>query len=93
MTGQPITPEDLRNRFTYHPPPDPETTVKYEAIRATGLVLASLIVEHAPPGREASLAVTHVEEAVMWANAAIARATPTAAPPDRLAAHRRGESA
>lgn len=64
--------DDLKHRFTYHPPKDgqPET---YQAIRAAGFNLARLIDEAAPDGREKSLALTKVEESVMWANAAIAR--------------------
>ena len=63
---------DLVNRFTYHPPKDGQAE-QYEQIRATGLYLANLINAQCPESREKSLAVTHIEDAVMWANAAIAR--------------------
>jgi len=63
---------DLRNRFTYHPPRDGQPE-RYERLRAQALQL-SLSINHAcPDSREKSLAITHLEQAVMWANAAIAR--------------------
>ena len=64
---------DLANRFTYHPPTSHEVAEKYVTIRSHAHGLATLINEHAPDSREKSLAITHLEEAVMWANAAIAR--------------------
>lgn len=75
MTDQqpaPDSPDDLANRFTYHPPRpgQPET---YQALRDTAHAFALDIVEAAPRSRERSLALTKLEEAVMWANAAIAR--------------------
>ena len=67
-----ITPEELATRFTYHPPRtgQPET---YEAIRDAAKVFATYLVALTPESREQSLAVTAIEEAVFWANAAIAR--------------------
>jgi hypothetical protein len=64
--------EDLVNRFTYHPPKDGQAE-RYETIRSRGLELARHISDSTPPSREQSLALTHLEDAVMWANAAIAR--------------------
>jgi hypothetical protein len=63
---------DLANRFTYHAPKDgqPET---YRALRDQAHELAEAINAAAPESREKSLAFTHLEQAVMWANAAIAR--------------------
>ena len=63
---------DLHNRFTYHPPKDDQPP-RYSVIREHALGLAALINDHAPDSREKSLAITHLEDAVMWANAAIAR--------------------
>lgn len=62
----------LKNRFTYHPPTDAQK-LKYEAIRRIALKCATWIDENVPDSREKSLAITHIEEAVFWANAAIAR--------------------
>jgi hypothetical protein len=42
-------------------------------MRQKGLELAEEITRSCPECREKSLALTKVEEAVMWANAAIAR--------------------
>lgn len=64
--------DDLGNRFTYHRPTD-EQIPRYEAIRNFGGRFAMLITEKTPASREQSLAITKIEEAVMWANAAIAR--------------------
>jgi len=58
--------------FTYHAP-KPGQPEKYQEIRAKAKDLAHLIDGHCPPSRELSLALTKLEEAVMWANAAIAR--------------------
>jgi hypothetical protein len=63
---------DLLNRFTYHPPKEGQPE-QYQAIRDGAYHLAGLINRTAPESREKSLAVTHLEDAVMWANAAIAR--------------------
>lgn len=63
---------DLENRFTYHPPKEGQPEI-YERIRFAGMGFALLIDQHAPESRELSLAITKIEEAVFWANAAIAR--------------------
>jgi hypothetical protein len=63
---------ELSNRFTYHPPKG-DQAVRYGEIRQGALQLATRIVESSPTSREQSLALTHLEDAVMWANAAIAR--------------------
>jgi len=64
--------EDLKNRFTYHPPKDGQPAL-YEQIREEAHVYALLIQQECPASREKSLALTKLEEAVFWANAAIAR--------------------
>jgi|TARA_Y100000310_G_scaffold199226_2_gene199219 hypothetical protein len=58
--------------FTYHPPTE-DSVPKFTAIRDEAKDLALLIVRLCPPSRERSLALTKLEEAVMWANAGIAR--------------------
>jgi len=58
--------------FTYHAPTQ-EKRVRYAIFRGEAKALARLFAEHAPEGRELSLALTKLEEAVFWANAAIAR--------------------
>lgn len=64
--------DDLANRFTYHPPKH-DQTARYEMIRGQALSLAQFVDEKCPDSREKALALTHLENAVMWANAAIAR--------------------
>lgn len=64
--------DELRRRFTYHPPRPGQPEV-YRELRDAAHDLARLFVEHAPKSRELSLALTNVEQAVMWVNAAIAR--------------------
>jgi hypothetical protein len=68
----PMKPEEIQRRFTYHAPKN-DQPAKYEAIRAKAKELASLVNDLCPDGRETSLAITKIEEAVMWANAGIAR--------------------
>lgn len=64
--------DDLENRFTYHAPKD-DQPARYTAIRAKAKELAQFITENTPASREQSLAITNLEQAVFWANAAIAR--------------------
>ncbi len=64
--------QDLEKRFTYHPPIGDQLP-RYARIRAFAKNLAYEIDKNCPNSREKSLAWTHLEEAVMWANAAIAR--------------------
>jgi hypothetical protein len=67
-----LSTSDLENRFTYHAPTGDQPS-KYSYLRSAGLEFASDIDDMCPDSREKSLALTRVEEAVMWANAAIAR--------------------
>jgi hypothetical protein len=64
--------KDLDNRFTYHKPKN-DQALRYEMIRDWARQFAASIDEKCPDSREKSLAITHLEESVMWANAAIAR--------------------
>lgn len=62
----------IENDFTYHPPFGSQVQ-RYGEIRDGAKALALLIVGTTPPSREQSVALTHLETAVMFANAAIAR--------------------
>ena len=64
---------DLDNRFSYHPPRKPEVATEHERIRRLHRHLAGELAETLPESRELSLAVTKLEESMMWANAALAR--------------------
>lgn len=67
-----MTNEELESRFTYHAPKEGQPE-RYERIRYKAKMLAAYINEYGPDSREKSLAITKIEEAVMWANASIAR--------------------
>lgn len=68
----PINEERLEKDFSYHAPKDGQPA-RYVAIRDKAKELARLIMESTPPSREQSMALTHLDEVVMTANAAIAR--------------------
>jgi hypothetical protein len=58
--------------FTYHPPHGDQVE-RYAEVRASGLAMAEVVLRDCPPSRERSLALTNLEQACFWANAAIAR--------------------
>jgi hypothetical protein len=58
--------------FTYHPPKGGQPE-RYQDIRASFNALALTLNENCPPSRELSVAMTHLETASFFANAAIAR--------------------
>lgn len=62
----------IENNFQYHAPKagQPE---KYTCLRNLAKSLAHNINEFCPDSREKSLAITKLEESIMWANASIAR--------------------
>lgn len=67
-----IEAKDINNRFSYHAP-DEDAIISHEHIRFDAKIYADTINRYCPDCREKSLALTKLEEAVMWANAAIAR--------------------
>ncbi len=67
----PVNP-DLEKRFTYHAPKANQLP-RYERIRALAKEFAYALDQMCPNSREKSLALTHLEDSVMWANASIAR--------------------
>jgi rRNA maturation protein Nop10 len=62
----------FENTFTYHPPKGDQAQ-RYTELRDLAKNLALVGVQLSPPGREQSLALTKLEEAAFWFNAAIAR--------------------
>jgi hypothetical protein len=64
--------ENLKSRFTYHGPKNGQPK-RYEQIRSNAYQLAEMIDSLCPDSREKSVAITKLEECVMWANASIAR--------------------
>jgi hypothetical protein len=62
----------INNRFAYHPPKDGQPE-RYVKIREKAKELALLIESDCPLSRERTIAINKIDEAVMWANASIAR--------------------
>ncbi len=74
--------DEIANRFTYHAP-SANQIVRYQMLRSQAQSLALLILHMTPSSREQSIALTRLQEVVMWANAAIAcneLATPALGP-------------
>lgn len=59
--------------LTNHAPENQTAIPRFEAVREVGKDFSHLIIALCPDGRDRSLALTHVEDAVMRAVAAIAR--------------------
>lgn len=70
LTDQEI--QSLKNKFTYHPPKGDQQN-RYILLRDTAYNLSVLICQNSEPSREQSLAITKLEECIMWTNAGIAR--------------------
>lgn len=68
-----MSPDDIANRFSFHPATDEEKKAAHGTVRKACWELALDLNERLPEGREKSLAMTHLEDVMMWANAAIAR--------------------
>jgi hypothetical protein len=66
---------ELHRRFTYHPPHG-DQAARYQSIRDEARDFAESLMGACPESRELSLALTSLEQTVMWANAAIARNEP-----------------
>lgn len=62
---------DVEHIFKYHAP-NPDQIDRYEVIRAEARTLARVIESACPDSREKALALTNLQQAVMWANASIA---------------------
>ena len=64
--------KQIGNMFTYHPPHGDQPE-RYEKLRLLGKQLAYSICRNAPATIERDEAIKKLSEAIMWANAAIAR--------------------
>jgi outer membrane biosynthesis protein TonB len=73
-----IAPEII-HRFSFHPA-NADTAPKHEAVRSLAIEFAGALDALLPEGREKSLVLTKIEEAMFWANASIARGGATAGP-------------
>lgn len=72
-----LSDEDIVHRTAHHPPRDAGVMTAHELIRAATADFLSAVRDNSPPSREQTLAITKAEEAMMWANAAIARTQKT----------------
>lgn len=63
--------DEVVNLFTYHPVIGDQAE-RYEYLRAQARDLARAILSLTPESREQSLALTSLQQSIMWANAAIA---------------------
>jgi len=65
---------DLRldERFTFHPAKGDQAE-RYECVRENGRMTALALSGLCPASPELTMAINHIDQAVMWANAAIAR--------------------
>lgn len=66
---------EIEHRFKFHPADTQEKRDAHQAIREACMEAALRLNEIVPDCREKSLAITRLEEAMMHANAAIARNT------------------
>lgn len=64
--------KQIENNFVYHAPKSDQLQ-RYTDIRNKAKEFALMIDELCPDSREKSLAITKLEECIMWANASIAR--------------------
>ncbi len=64
---------ELLNRFVHHPPKYEDTAKKHEEIRALLSAVANDFDQMLPESREKAITMTKLEEAMFWANAAVAR--------------------
>lgn len=69
-----LNPDELANRFAYHPALSETRRVTHDNIRGQLGRLAQFIAHTVPAGREQSVALTKLEEVMFWANAGLARA-------------------
>lgn len=64
--------KQIENNFKYHSPTQDQSE-RYVYLRDKAKELAYDIIKNTPPSREQALAITNLEQAIFWANAAIAR--------------------
>lgn len=78
LTG--ITIEEVQHRFGYHRA-DQQAAEQHAAIREAYILLGSVVAQAVPAGREQALAMTALQESMMWANAGVAMLSPVAPDP------------
>lgn len=69
----------IENDFAFHPAaPGGTAAANHDRVRYLLRGIAHELTELVPAGREQSLMLTHLEEAMHWANAGIAKQGPVA---------------
>ena len=68
--------DEILNRFRFHPA-TPETGPVHDSVRAVFADTAAFVLDNVPPGRHQSLALTALQEAMLWANTSVACDTRT----------------
>lgn len=63
---------EVEERFSFHPAEDRVTQDLHDAVRSEHRLLARKIDSTIPDCREKSLALTALQESMMWCNAAVA---------------------
>ena len=63
---------DVDERMGFHPADTDLKRLTHETLRTIGIAHAKAVIDILPAGREKSLALTALQEALMWANAAVA---------------------
>lgn len=72
MEKEEIFSEEISKRFDHHAPSETKI-LKHQVARTATKRTAQDFYDWLPEGREKALALTKLEEALFWANAAIAR--------------------
>jgi len=68
-----LSEDDIRHRFAFHAATTEEKRMEHSSVRQLLMGIALDLGVRLPPGREKALAIGKLEEAMFWANAAIAR--------------------
>lgn len=69
--SQVIEADEINRRLGYHPATE-VTGPAHDRMRRLFIAAANVVACETPPSREQALALTAIQEALMWANAAIA---------------------
>lgn len=67
-----ITAEEITRRLTNQPPRTAKVGMDLDDLTAAAIEFGKVIAEIVPPGREQSLAVTHIEEVLFWSKKGVA---------------------
>lgn len=70
--GGMIVATEIENRFRFHPANTPEKQAEHSAVRVRYRELAAWVEANLPHSRERSLALTALQESMMWCNACVA---------------------